>query len=203
MANTRQRLLDQLNQQPALTARELANRLGVTIQNVRHHLKLLLDEGWVEVVGQRALQGRGRPSMLYALCGRHRPHNYPQLASALLHTALGGRNAEGRMRVIRKVAKWLGGDQRPEGGNLAQRLYHAVRWLNGLHYQARWEAHADGPRVIFGPCPYGEIIAGHRELCAMDVCLLSELLDLQVEQLANQADHPEGIRQCVFLIRQG
>ena len=70
-----------------------------------------------------------------------------------------------------------------------------------MHYQARWEAGAEGPRVIFGRCPYAKVIAGHPELCKMDIALLEKALGRPVIELQkNEA----GVRgSCPFLFRVG
>lgn len=73
-----------------------------------------------------------------------------------------------------------------------------VEKLNGMHYQARWEAGADGPRIIFGRCPYAAVIEGHPELCQMDVGLLGNALGRDVRQLA-KIEKAQGV--CVFVVR--
>jgi predicted ArsR family transcriptional regulator len=67
-----------------------------------------------------------------------------------------------------------------------------------MHYQARWEAGADGPRVLFGRCPYAAVIEGHPELCQMDVSLLGNALGREVRQLG-KIEKAQGL--CVFAVR--
>ena len=76
------------------------------------------------------------------------------------------------------------------------RLALAVKKLNGLRHQARWEAGAEGPRVIFGRCPYAAVIAQHPELCAMDAALLNELIGRPVQQIAKIGT--QGSSRCLF-----
>jgi predicted ArsR family transcriptional regulator len=66
--------------------------------------------------------------------------------------------------------------------------------LNQLHYQARWEAGAEGPRIILGQCPYAAVIGNHPELCRMDMSLLEGMLDTQVEQRVKLGP------MCIFLV---
>ena len=70
--------------------------------------------------------------------------------------------------------------------------------LNEKHYQARWEAAADGPRVLFGRCPYAAVIDGHPELCQMDVKVLENFLGRDVQQ---SAKIEKGQGGCVFAMK--
>ncbi len=86
------------------------------------------------------------------------------------------------------------------GGSLSQRLYETVRQLNQYHYQARWEAHRDAPRLILGHCPYSAVIEQHPELCQADAILLNALLHAEVHQLARLARDRQGILYCMFWV---
>lgn len=65
-----------------------------------------------------------------------------------------------------------------------------------MNYHARWEAGAEGPRVIFGHCPYAAIIARHPDLCRMDKALLEEWMGRSADQFAKI--EIEGSLVCVF-----
>jgi predicted ArsR family transcriptional regulator len=71
-----------------------------------------------------------------------------------------------------------------------------------MHYQARWEAGAEGPHIILGHCPYAVIIENHPELCKMDKAILSGLLGGQVEQLAKLEEGAGGLPFCAFVLTQ-
>ena len=73
-----------------------------------------------------------------------------------------------------------------------------IEKLNEMHYQSRWEAGADGPRVIFGRCPYAAVIEGHPELCQMDANLLENMFGREVRQLG-RIEKAQGL--CVFAVR--
>jgi hypothetical protein len=72
--------------------------------------------------------------------------------------------------------------------------------LNEIHYQSRWEAGAEGPRILFAHCPYAAIIDKHPELCQMDGFLLGEEIGVDARQLAKIDQKPGGITHCIFLI---
>jgi predicted ArsR family transcriptional regulator len=94
------------------------------------------------------------------------------------------------------VADRVGGEDLEQP--MAARLALAVKKLNGLHHQARWEAGPEGPRVIFAHCPYSAVIARHPELCAMDAGLLNALTGQPAQQTAKIGT--PGSSRCVFQI---
>lgn len=81
---------------------------------------------------------------------------------------------------------------------IPKRLALLVKELNEMHYQARWEAGAEGPRVIFAQCPYAKVIEGHPELCKMDAAILRNAFASGIEQTAKM-EKTRGV--CVFVIR--
>jgi len=104
--------------------------------------------------------------------------------------------------ILEKIALRLAPDSMTITKNLTQRLTQAVQHLNQLNYQARWEAHADGPRLILGHCPYAAIIDRHPELCRIDSHLLEQLLGQPVTQNAKLMTSPQGSRYCLFVARK-
>ncbi len=64
-----------------------------------------------------------------------------------------------------------------------QRVVRLTDRLTELAYAASWEAGAEGPRILFGHCPYAAIIAKHPELCSMDAQVLSLEMGLPVQQV--------------------
>jgi predicted ArsR family transcriptional regulator len=67
--------------------------------------------------------------------------------------------------------------------------------MSEMNYQARWEAGAEGPRLILGQCPYTAIIEKHPELCKMDAAMLTDLLGRNVELRTKLSPF------CVFSVR--
>ncbi len=82
---------------------------------------------------------------------------------------------------------------------VTKRLVRAVARLNELHYQARWEASAAGPRAILGHCPYAAIVAEYTELCRMDAFLLETMFSSSVTQTAKLQLNDKGLPYCAFL----
>lgn len=197
-STSRQRILEYIQSKEVVTALEISRALRMTPANARHHLSILRDEGVVHVLGQKPGAERGRPLDLYCLWRPLSRHNLDGLASALLEELLTECTPEDLDEVLQRLAIRFLPPTHAESKNLTQRLSQAVLHLNRLSYQARWEAHAQGPQVIFQHCPYATIVANHPEVCRMDQFLIKNILQLPVQQLARLEKTPSGFRQCVF-----
>lgn len=181
VTTARQKILIYLKKNRLASAQDIARALRVTAADARHHLGILGSDGRVTVVSQRA-GGRGRPVKLYGLSGALAGDNLPGLLEAALEEWLGGLPPSKREQALASLAGRMGGAAGAESVPLMRRLASTVERLNQLHYQARWEAGAEGPRIILGQCPYAAVIGRHPELCQMDAALLAGLLDAHVEQ---------------------
>ena len=172
--------------------------MGMTGANIRHHLALLESSDLIEVVGFRK-DGRGRPMHVYGLSRRVLGDGLDTLAGTLFDVWLGCASDGIREAGLRSVAEQLAGGADSKAP-LIKRLAWAIARLNELHYQARWEASAGGPRLILGHCPYAAIIAGHPELCRMDAILLETKLGSVVEQTAKLQLSDKGLPVCTFVL---
>lgn len=182
MKFTRKRILDVLTNKEEVTARELSRALGVTQADIRHHLTNMLSEGLIVITGSQRDGRRGRPSRRFSLAAAANKENFDLLSSALLSTALENLHLQARTSFLQGVAANLIGDFKPRGP-LVQRLAQAVSRMNSLGYQARWEAHADAPRLILTHCPFAELYCQHSELYELDKYLLEYLLDENVTHI--------------------
>jgi len=198
MHPTRQQILDYLERHQRATAAELGRALKVTPANVRHHLRILMEDGWVDQVEPRPPRGRGRPTRVYALTTARQPDNLSGLVGALL----GRIPPQERASAFASLAEALSAHTPPLPAerHLTQHLIHTVRCLNAMHYRARWEAHAAAPRIRLNHCPYTAILEQHPELCELDAHLLSRHLHRRVRQLAKRENSPSGGPFCLFEI---
>lgn len=212
MKTSRQQILEYVQAQRVVTAGDLGRALHMTAANARHHLGVLQEQGLIDVVGQRPARGKGRPALLYAPSERTLGDNLDLLSGALLDESGQRMEVVGRSSYLRRVAWRLAaqigtqpGDcpQDIRTGSLTQRLYQVVQSLERCHYQARWEAHAQGPRVILGRCPYAAILEQHPELCRIDAYMLEELLGERLEQTARLERDARGMRYCTFRVLGG
>ena len=205
MKTSRERLLDYLNTHHPLTAVEISQALRMTEANARHHLGILKSQGLVDVIGTRPAAGKGRPLLLYSPSEQRLGDNLSSLAQALLEELLADIPEAEQKKALRRVARRMPAQtltSRQQPANLTQRLFSAIQQLNDWHYQARWEAHADGPRLVLGHCPYATILPEHPELCTLDAMILERLLDKPVEQVARLAHDARGLPHCIFRLVQ-
>ncbi len=202
----RQKVLAYLNKTRTASAREVARALKMSAADVRYHLRVLVSDGRLEMMSARPHEGKGRPEKVYSIPRAALGDNLSALSDALLAEA-GALPKKHRDNVsgdeasrMEALAKRLAGDSNFASQPIAKRLNLVVEKLNQMNYHARWEAGAEGPRVIFGHCPYAAIIEKHPELCQMDAALLKELMGQSAEQLTKIG--VEGSLTCVFAIRR-
>lgn len=193
MTTTRQRILAYLGKSRGASAREIARALNTTPANARHHLAILQKDGRVSAGGLHR-EGRGRPLRLYSLSLAMAGDNLSGMLDAALDSWLAGMEPEKQLEALRALGRRLGRDVPPREVSLARRLASVAEHLSRLHYAAHWEAGAEGPRMIFGRCPYAAIIERHPELCQVDAAMLSSLLEAPVEQ-KNKLQPA-----CIFLV---
>ncbi len=198
---SQKRVIEYIRKNPAVSAVEVGRALGKTAADARHHLARLEEDGLVEVIGERRSGGRGRPEQLYRLSGMAVGDNLGLLAGALLNELQANLGKKGETALLQGLARYLAGKESPETMlHITRRLQVSVGRLNQLHYQARWEATASGPRLVLSNCPYGEIIREHPELCRMDAHIMEVLLGVPAEQTAKLEHSPRGGIFCAFLV---
>jgi predicted ArsR family transcriptional regulator len=199
--NSRQKILNYLRKQGTATSPELARVLRVTPANIRHHLGRLLADGLVDVDGVRVERQRGRPQKNYRLSRLAQGDNLAALADGLLAEFIETLPDAEKAQALRRLAGRIM-PAPPEGPMpLVRRLGIVVEALSRTHYQAHWEAHAAGPRLIFGQCPYASVIDSHPALCLMDKAMLEVQFTNPVEQLAKLERNERGLPICVFALR--
>jgi len=191
MITARQKVLAHLKRNRAVSAREIARALKMSPPNIRHHLSVLCSDGRVEFTSVKPRGGRGRPEKLYSLSQAALGDNLSALIDALLTEA-------GSSVQMEAVAGRILDSSQFANLPITKRLALLVEKINEMHYQAHWEAGAQGPRVIFGRCPYAKVIEGHPELCKMDAAMLGGALGNTVEQVA-KIEKSHGV--CIFAMR--
>ena len=191
MITARQKVLTYLTKTRSASAREIARGLKMSAATVRHHLRVMTADGRLEMSFVRRREGRGRPEKVYSLPRAALGDNLSMLGDAVL--------AEAGITVrMEALAKRLAGESNFASHPITKRLNLTVEKLNGMNYHARWEAGPQGPRMIFGHCPYAAIIGKHPELCKMDGALLDELMGDSATQMFKIGK--DGSSSCVFAI---
>jgi predicted ArsR family transcriptional regulator len=191
MTTARQKILTYMSKSRTASARELSRALQMSSAAIRHHLRVLAADGRLEIVAVRGRDARGRPEKIYSLPRAALGDNLAALSDALL--------AETGSRVpVEALAERLAGESGPGNQVLAKRLNLTVEKLNAMNYHAHWEAGSQGPRILFGNCPYAAILGKHPELCHMDQAMLRKLTGEPAKQVFRTGK--EGSSVCVFVI---
>jgi predicted ArsR family transcriptional regulator len=197
---TRLRILDYLRKYQTASVRELSRALAMTGANIRHHMAVLESNDLIEAVSRRQ-EGRGRPANVFGLARRVLGDGLDELAGAMFDVWLKEAAEEVREAGLRSVAQRLAGENLPASNiPIPRRLALAVDRLNELHFQARWEASAAGPRILLGHCPYAEIVSRYPELCRIDAYLLELQLVLPARQTAKLERSATGLPHCAFVV---
>lgn len=191
MTTARQKVLTYFNKTRTASAREISRALKMSPATVRHHLRVLASDGRLEIGSARRQDGRGRPEKIYSLPRSTLGDNLAALSDALFVEAGPGVRMEA-------LAKHLVGEASFASQPLVKRLNLTVEKLNERNYHARWEAGSEGPRIIFGHCPYADIIEKHPELCRMDATILKEWMGQPAAQISKTGK--DGSSVCVFAI---
>jgi len=167
---------------------------------VRHHLAIMLEDGRIALISEKQRGGRGRPVKIYGLSEKSLGDNFALLSDAVLGELLKGLSLTKQNGMINAIAKTLAVHFETNDFNvpMTKRLAIIIDKLNELHYQARWEAGPEGPRILFAHCPYAAIIEKHPELCDMDEALVGKLMNARACQLAKIGQQPIGSPYCVF-----
>lgn len=208
MKTSREKVLDYIRSHSVASATDISQALKMTSANARHHIQILLSQGLLEPAGERQQTGKGRPMQLYRLSQQAVGDNLHLLADAVLVCLQEQQGAENYLQSLKKISSHLA-----TGGNkaelpqpiktlhLSQKLVSSIKTLNRLNYQARWEAHRDGPRIFLGRCPYQKILDQHPELCQMDRSLLELITSSSATQIARLARDQSGATYCLFTIK--
>jgi len=191
MTTARQKVLAYLMKMRTTSAREISRALKMSVPTVRHHLRVLVSDGRLEMTSVRGREGRGRPEKVYSIPRAALGDNLSALSDVLL-------TETGSSVRVEALAKRLAGDVNIKSQPVAKRLNLIVEKLSQMNYHARWEAGPQGPRILFGHCPYASIIKKHPELCQMDAALLKELFGDDMEQIA-KIENFQGL--CIFVTR--
>ena len=199
-------LLTQLKVAQPLTARELAVRLGVSLNGVRHHLKELEAEGLI--VYRREHRGVGAPVFAYRLSPTGEelfPRRYGEALSAIL-TAIAER--DGRQAAVTMLESYfdlLAARLRTElrGLSESERLDALARLLSQEGYMAEarpLERSAGRTEAVLTEhnCPIPAVAGRYPEICAAEARYLAEVLGAEVERTGHLLN---GCPACEYRVR--
>jgi predicted ArsR family transcriptional regulator len=201
MQETRQQILTILKEQGSATIDNLATHLGLTPITVRHHISILLGEGYL--TAQQVRRKVGRPHYVYNLTEKASdlfPQGYHTLTGRLLDELRSTVGQDGTEVLLSRLADKLASTIAPQVGHgtLEERLDQAARLLVAEGFLARWEKTGEGYVFHELNCPYRRLIQNHPEVCVMDQRFLSEVLHISVEKIDCIAG---GSERCTYKVR--
>ena len=113
--SSRHKVLAYLTRTRTASVREIARALKMSAPTVRHHLRVLVSDGRLDVTSVREREGRGRPDKVYSIPRAALGDNLSALSEALLTEAGASVNVE-------VLAKQLAGESNIKSQPVAKRL---------------------------------------------------------------------------------
>lgn len=168
-----------------LTARDLAEHCGSSLNGVRHHLKELVTEDMV--TRTREQRGVGAPVHLYHLSGLGEtlfPRRYEELLTETLSRVEGpsGKPAvvEAMGRHYDNLARRLQADLEDASGS--ERLELVARILAEEGYMAAWQETDGAVRLTEHNCAIKAVAERFPEICELEERFLRDVLAAGVER---------------------
>lgn len=206
MQDTRRQILEILKTRHEATVDEVVDDLRrrrsdhITPVTVRHHLKILQEEGLVGSNRIRPRTSAGRPQHVYALSEQGTaffPNNYQRLAENLLRQLEKTLPPDGVNVILEGVALGMAKAACIPEGTLEKRLSAVVDYLNRAGYEARYEEADRGFILHTCNCPYHQLSHEHTHLCSMDMRLIAAMLGVVPRMLLHIID---GDESCSYFI---
>lgn len=180
------RFLALLRERGALSIVEITTAEGVTATAVRQRLNRLMEQGLVRRrvvrVGETS---RGRPCHRYELTEKARRQagaNFGDLAAVLWQEMRQVRDPEVRRGLLKRIATAMAGMYagQVQGETIDERM-ESLRELLGER-GVRFQVNRTGSLPILEAvdCPYPELAATDRSICAMEKMVFDELLGQNV-----------------------
>jgi DeoR family suf operon transcriptional repressor len=194
-------LLVQLKRAQPLTAKELASRLGVSLNGVRHHLKELEAEGLVRY--ELSHKGVGAPAFAYRLSTAGEalfPRRYQETLTGLLDQIVEREGREGAVRLLEAHLSALAGRLKADFEPLTpeQRLEAVARVRSEQGYMAEAVAGEASGVLTERNCAIQAVAERFPEICAAEARFLSEVLGTEVERREHILS---GCAACEYHVR--
>lgn len=178
-------ILLELKRGNSLTAKELATRLGLSLNAVRHHLKELEADALVQY--EREHRGVGAPTFAYHLSPAGEslfPRRYEATLTELLDYVV---RREGRASAVAvlearydALAHRLG--QELAGATPSERMAAVARLLSDEGYMAEGSTSAAGGTLIEHNCAVQAVAERFPEICAAEARFLAAALGAAVDR---------------------
>ena len=198
-------ILLELKRAQPLTAKDLAHRLSVSRNAIRHHLKELAAESLIAY--GREQRGLGAPTFAYRLSAAGEalfPRAYEETLTHLLERVAekDGRQAAVELledhyrELTRKLQREL------EGATVAERVDVVARLMNQQGYMAEWEGQetAGTFRLSEHNCAIRAVAERFPEVCAAEQRFLQAVLGTTVERRTHITS---GCNACEYAVSVG
>jgi DeoR family suf operon transcriptional repressor len=194
-------VLVQLKLARRLTAKEMAGRLGVSLNAARHHLKELEAAGLVGY--ERENRGVGAPAFAYGLTPAGEslfPRRYQETLTTLLDQMV---RRDGREAAVALLEAHFGELARRLNVELAgctpgERLEALGRVLSDEGYMAEVRAGAADGTLTEHNCAIPAVAERFPELCAAEARLVAEVVGAEVERRGHML---HGCSSCEYHVR--
>ena len=203
--DTKHDILQHLLKRGEVTAQDLAEKLDISPQAIRKHLKDLETEGLIYHTAEQV--GMGRPQFIYALtvAGRDRfPDSYNQFAVNFLDTLIDTLGKEQVSEVLQKQRKAQNYKLKLGGGLLKQRLEKLAEIRRSEGYVTEWFPvegnNREQQNFIFTEynCAIAHVAESFPSVCGHELEMFATVLDCPVERTHWMVN---GEHRCGYLIR--
>lgn len=190
------RVLELLLARGPLTARELADALGMTTAGVRRHLDALLESGDIETREQQGPHDRGRPPKVFLLTPAGREtfgQAYDELAISALAELIDLAGPDAIDRLAQRRLRDVTEDYRARRG--ADPTGNPVEALAEALSAAGYFASVPGDGELYQHhCPVAEVAATYPELCEAETRVFAKLLGTSISRQATIANGDSACR---------
>jgi DeoR family suf operon transcriptional repressor len=201
--DTKYDILQNLLKRGELTAQDLAEKLEISPQAIRKHLKDLETEGLIYHTVEQL--GMGRPQFIYALTtvGRDRfPDSYNQFAVNFLDTLIDTLGKEQVSKVLHKQWQRKAENYKSHlgAGSVRQKLEKLAEIRRAEGYVTEWFPVENTENFVFTEynCAIAHVAESFPSVCGHELEMFATVLDCPVERTHWMVD---GEHRCGYLIR--
>lgn len=181
LGNSRRRILQTLlHVGEPLSVDQLARQLAISRNATYQHVTALERDGLIERAA--ISQTKGRPGQTYRLTDAGRdtfPKHYALMANLLIQTLRSRLGPDELETLLVELGRSLAGGfaERVAGLNEAGRMEEISAIMRELGYESEAVAREDGEglEIQAHNCVFHDLARDHREVCSLDVALLSAL----------------------------
>jgi predicted ArsR family transcriptional regulator len=178
-------ILVELKRSPGLTAVELAERLGASLNAIRHHIKELEAESLVE--HDRCRKGVGAPVFVYRLASEGEalfPRRYEETLMQLLRGLVEREGREAATAILSSQFDSLESSLAPqlEGMSPEERLEIVSRALAHEGFMPEWRFTPDGGALMEHNCAILAVAEQFPEVCEAEERFLARTIGAEIER---------------------